>query len=207
MLLGGPRPTGAAGVFPAEWLVVFLVVLNVAQIVRMLFGHVVPVRAVVPVVITLELVIMVAVIARRAVGWPGREASGRLARRYARSGLDRPTALELLTRVEQALSRDRLFTDPELTLGRLAAAVDSTPHQVSEALNRYANTTFAEIVCRYRIEDVKAQLSDPAADGYSIEGIGGSAGFRSRSALYAAFRRAAGMTPAEFRARRAKVSS
>ena len=49
-------------------------------------------------------------------------------------------------------------------------------------------------------DDVKAQLRDPHSDRYTIEGIGASAGFRSRSALYDAFHRREGMTPTAFRA-------
>jgi AraC-like DNA-binding protein len=47
---------------------------------------------------------------------------------------------------------------------------------------------------------MKAQLLDPASERFTIEGIGASAGFGSRSALYAAFRRFEGMTPTAFRA-------
>jgi AraC-like DNA-binding protein len=62
--------------------------------------------------------------------------------------------------------------------------------------------SFHERLNRLRVADVKAQLLDPAADRFTIEGIGGAAGFGSRSALYAAFRRIEGLTPTEFRARR-----
>jgi AraC-like DNA-binding protein len=108
--------------------------------------------------------------------------------------------MALLARVEEALSLNRLFADAGLTLGRLADGVGCTPHQLSEVLNRYANISFHELLNRRRVADVKVQLLDPSADRYTIEGIGASAGFGSRSALYAAFRRLEGMTPAEFRA-------
>jgi AraC-like DNA-binding protein len=81
----------------------------------------------------------------------------------------------------------------------LAAAVEATPHQVSEALNQYAGTSFADLLMRRRVGDVTAQLLDPANDRFTIEGIVASAGFGSRSALYAAFKRLQRMTPTEFR--------
>jgi AraC-like DNA-binding protein len=122
--------------------------------------------------------------------------------RYARSGLDGESAAVILERIDRALSAGRLFADPALTLARLAAAIESTPHHVSEVLNRYANVSFHERLNQRRVSDVKAQLLDAASDRYTIEGIGASAGFGSRSALYSAFRRLEGVTPAEFRARR-----
>ena len=55
------------GVVPARWLVAFLVVLNVAQVVRMLFGHVALVPAVVPFVMTCGFVMMVGLVMWRAL--------------------------------------------------------------------------------------------------------------------------------------------
>jgi AraC-like DNA-binding protein len=189
------------GIVPASWAVAFLVLLNVAQIVRMLFGHVEPIRALVPLMATFGFVSLVALVMWRTVeSRPAAMAAP--TRRYEKSGLDKAAAIAMLARIDDTLSANRVFADPGLTLARLAAAVDCTPHQLSEVLNRYANVSFHELLNRRRVADVKAQLLDPAADRYTIEGIGASAGFGSRSALYAAFRRLEGMTPAEFRARK-----
>jgi AraC-like DNA-binding protein len=196
-----PRPALNALV-PARPLVTGLVLLNVAQIVRMSFGHLSPVRTMVPLVLTLEFIGFVALLA-----WRARQplavtaAAPSAAPRYERSGLDDAAARDLAARVEATLVDSRLFTDPGLTLTRLADTCQSTPHQVSEALNRMAGTTFHEMVARHRVAEVKRQLEDPASDAYSIEGIGQSAGFGSRSALHAAFKKAEGVTPSEYRAR------
>jgi AraC-like DNA-binding protein len=190
-----------APVVPAEWVVAFLVLINAAQTIRMLFGHVPPIRALVPVVMTAEFVAVVALVAWRATrAVPASAAAG--PPRYERSTLDEPGAAALLAEIDRVLTADRLFTDAGLTLARLASAVGANAHQVSEVLNRYGAVTFNELVCRHRVNDVKAQLLDPAADRFTIEGIGASAGFGSRSALYSAFKRLEGLTPAEFRAKR-----
>ncbi len=194
--------TAGHEIVPAAWILGALVVLNLAQVARMLFGHVAPVPAIVPVVITFEFVAMVGVVVWRSLHLPAVVAGGGAGPRYEKSGLDPDAAVALLARVHHALTAERLFADTGLTLGRLAAAVESTPHQVSEVLNRHMKVTFHELLNRHRVDDVKVQLRDPAADGYSVEGIGLSAGFGSRSALYAAFRRLEGMTPTEFRKRR-----
>lgn len=209
-----PRDTG---LIPSSWLVGFLVVLNAAQVVRMLFGHVPPVPALVPFVITVEFVMLVSLVALRATTarMGGEVVVSQLTEasiapsqsRYERSNIDESVGRALLAKVEQALTDRRLFADASLTLAKLSTAAGSTPHQVSEALNRYGNVTFHELLNRLRVADVKAQLQDPASDGYTIEGIGASAGFGSRSALYSAFRKLEGMTPAEFRARRSDRQS
>lgn len=188
------------GVVPAGWIVAFLVLMNVAQLVRLLFGHVAPVPALVPLAAAVGFAGTVVLVVWRLVDARPAAAARVPTPRYERSGLDPDAAPVLLARIEAALGANRLFADAGLTLGKLAAAVDSSPHQVSEVLNRYAGITFHELLNRRRVADVKAQLLDPAADRYTIEGIGASAGFGSRSALYAAFRRLEGTTPVEFRA-------
>jgi AraC-like DNA-binding protein len=196
----GDRPTL---LLRAEWLVAFLVILNAAQIVRMLFGHIALVPMLIPLVVSGGFVALVGLVAWRTANQEPVVAVA-TGPRYARSSLDDPTAKAVLERIERALSKDRLFADADLTLARLASSIGSTPHQVSEVLNRYANITFHELLNQRRIADVKAQLLDPESDRYTIEGIGASAGFGSRSALYAAFRRLEGVTPSEFRGRQGR---
>jgi AraC-like DNA-binding protein len=196
-------------IVPAAGIVLFLLALNVAQIVRMLFGHVPLVPALVPIVMTGGFVAIVGLVVWRALNSviPAHSIVGSgvtdaaATPRYGRSGLDAAAAATLFADIERALAERRLFADPHLTLARLAEAVGATSHLVSEALNRHARTGFHELVNRHRVADVKAQLIHPDADRFTIEGIGATAGFGSRSALYAAFKRHEGMTPAEFRAR------
>jgi AraC-like DNA-binding protein len=186
-----------AALVPAEWAVAFVVVLNAAQIVRMEFGQVAIVRAIVPLVMSAGFVAMAAFAAWRAIG--AAAAAAPRPARYERSGLEESLAPDLLARINEALKRDRLFARADLTLADLAAAIGATPHQVSEALNRYAGMSFHDLINRQRAEDVKTQLLDPASERFTIEGIGAAAGFGSRSALYAAFRRFEGTTPTSFR--------
>jgi AraC-like DNA-binding protein len=195
----GQRRTGLV---PAEWVVAFAAGINVAQIVRMEFGHIAQIRAVVPIVLTIGFLAATVFFVWRAVTSTSIPPPARVTPRYERSGLGDPEARELLQRIEQALARDRLFARPDLTLAQLAAAAGCAPHHVSEVLNRYARLSFHDLINRRRVDDVKAQLLDPAGDRFTIEGIGVSAGFGSRSALYAAFRRFEGMTPTAFRASR-----
>jgi AraC-like DNA-binding protein len=196
----GDQP--AAVPVPPSWVVGFLALVNVAQVARMDFGHLPQVRAVVPLAFAAGFVVLVARLSWRSLSPLAATSSADQATslpRYERSALGEMAARELLARIDQALNRDRRFARPELTLAQLAEAAGATPHQVSEALNRFAGTTFRDLVNGRRVQDVKVQLADPESDRYTIEGIGAAAGFRSRSALYAAFHRAEGMTPTAFR--------
>lgn len=196
------RPTRVTGLLVQPgWIVGFLVVLNAAQIVRLTFGRLSPVGAAVPLAISGAFVTLVAFIAWKTADAPSREGPQAVAK-YSRSGLDAGEAHEFLTRIDATLSRDRLFARPDLTLATLASAAGCTPHRLSEALNRFGGTSFRDLIQRRRVDDAKAQLEEPESERFTIEGVGVSAGFRSRSAFYEAFRRYEGMTPAEYRASR-----
>jgi AraC-like DNA-binding protein len=185
-------------VVPPEWIVAFVVVLNAAQIVRMLYGHVALVRGVVPLVMSIGFLTVTAFFVWRSVA-SATVDEAIAAPRYERSGLEQSLAPDLWRRIDEALARERLFARADLTLTDLASAAGLTPHQVSEVLNRYAGVSFHDAVNRRRVEDVKLQLLDPGSERFTIEGIGASAGFGSRSALYAAFKRFEGTTPSAFR--------
>ena len=165
----------------------------------MLYGHIALIRGVVPLVMSLGFLTVAAFFVWRALARVTEDATP-AAPRYERSGLEESRAPDLLRRIEDTLTCDRLFARADLTLTDLARAVGLTPHQVSEILNRHAGVSFHDAVNRRRVEDVKAQLIDPASERFTIEGIGASAGFGSRSALYAAFKRFEGTTPSAFRA-------
>jgi AraC-like DNA-binding protein len=186
-------------VVPAMWVVAFVVMVNVAQIVRMTFGHISAVRAVVPLMLSAGFLAATALLVWRALSPRSIAVTAVSSPKYERSGLESSAARELLGRIDRALTQDRLFVRAELTLAELAVAVESTPHQVSEVLNRHAGLSFHDLVNRRRVDEVKAQLIDRTNDRFTIEGIGGAAGFGSRSALYAAFRRFEGTTPTAFR--------
>lgn len=196
-------PSTANALIPPSALVAGAIFLTGAQVVRLAFGHISYLRTIVPTVLTVEFVAVVALLAWRSRGMVSVVAAPALSGvpRYERSGLDDAGASALAARVDDILGRGRLFAETDLTLARLADACGATPHQVSESLNRIAGTTFHELVARHRVADVKRQLEEPVSDAYSIEGIGHAAGFGSRSALYAAFKKAEGLTPAEYRTR------
>jgi AraC-like DNA-binding protein len=195
--------TASRGLVSARHVAAFAVILNVAQVIRMLFGDWPLVPAIVPLAATAGFASIVALVVWRSVRGP-MEAPA-VAPRYERSSLDAADAAVLWSRIDEALGAGGLSADAGLTLARLAAAVESTPHQVSEALNRFAGTSFHELIARRRVEAIKAMLREPATDRFTIEGLGQSAGFGSRSAMYAAFRRLEGASPAEYRARVRRV--
>lgn len=121
--------------------------------------------------------------------------------RYERSGLTPDRVQALAEALHRAMSVDMTYREPELSLADLAARLGVPPHHLSEALNAGHGQNFYEFVNGYRVEAVSRLLANPSLDHLTILALAEDAGFASKSAFNATFRRSTGMTPSEYRKR------
>ena len=104
----------------------------------------------------------------------------------------------LKVRLEELMSDQKLYTNPDLSLDSLALALDINPKYLSVILNNSVGKNFYDFINHYRIEEVKERLADSKSRNYTIEAIANQAGFRSKSSFNAAFRKQTKMTPREY---------
>lgn len=129
---------------------------------------------------------------------PARAAEA-VASAYAVSTLSRVDREAALARLRKAMDEDQAYLDEELSLARLAAQIDLTPHQLSELVNTAFGVGFSRYVRGHRVEAAKRMLVDePDA---SVLSIGLAVGFTSQSNFYAAFRELTGEVPGRYRRR------
>lgn len=128
-----------------------------------------------------------------------RQVSVKVAARYSRSSVDRATLERIFAALVRALDADNLYRRADLGLGDLTAAAGVPAHHASQALSEIGGLNFAELVARRRVQEAKRLLALPENRTVAVEPIGMEAGFRSRSAFYAAFGAETGVTPAEYR--------
>lgn len=122
---------------------------------------------------------------------------------YASSTLNNVDCDSALRRLEEAMSSERLYIDPELSLPGLAERLALSPHQLSELMNARLGKGFSRYLRELRIEAAqKMLLAEPSA---SVLSVGLSVGFTSQSNFYEAFREIAGMPPGQFRKLHAKT--
>ena len=86
-----------------------------------------------------------------------------------------------------------------LTIYDLGREMHESPRWISACINRYFGQNFAEWINHFRVEEAMNKLQDPAFGHLSLEGIGSESGFKSRSAMYAAFKKETGRSPGHFR--------
>lgn len=120
--------------------------------------------------------------------------------RYERSGLSGEEAAVLKERLLRTMDAERPWADSELTLADLATAVDTTPHKLSELLNREVGQTFFDFVNGYRVRDVQRRIAVGESRTRKMLALAMDAGFASKSTFNSAFKKITRQTPSQFEA-------
>ena len=112
-----------------------------------------------------------------------------------------PDALdpELFEKIESAMVSEKYYLDQNLSIHELARQMHIPARTISTYVNQRSGYNFNEWVNNYRVDHALAILKDNTMDHYSIEGIGSESGFKSRSAMYMAFKKKTGHSPGHFR--------
>ena len=82
---------------------------------------------------------------------------------------------------------------------KLAGLVHCSVNHLSQAVNSGFGMNFFDFLNSYRIEEAKAMLKQNDPQAQAILDVSFAVGFNSNSAFYAAFKKATGQTPAQFR--------
>ncbi|MBR6418412.1 MAG: helix-turn-helix transcriptional regulator [Bacteroidales bacterium] len=120
-------------------------------------------------------------------------------KKYKSSPMDDPAKDELLQRIYVALESNQSVYEEGFTLDQLARLVDANPNYVSQVINEKTGSNFNTFINEYRIKEACRRLSDSETRGtYTVEAIGQSVGFKSRTNFTAIFKKFTGMTPAAY---------
>jgi AraC-like DNA-binding protein len=79
--------------------------------------------------------------------------------------------------LSRAMTVDKIYLDPELTLMKLATRVGLPPKTISAILNQDLKVGFNEYVNGFRVEEVKKRLADPQNDSLTILAVALNSGF------------------------------
>ncbi len=93
------------------------------------------------------------------------------------------------------LEQKKLYTDPELTIDKVALACNSNKTYISREIKKQAHVNFNHFINRLRIEAVINRLPDTHL---SMEAIARECGFKSTSTFYRSFREETGLTPRQY---------
>ncbi|SOD82827.1 helix-turn-helix domain-containing protein [Spirosoma fluviale] len=122
-------------------------------------------------------------------------------KKYGKSALSGEVEDAVLSKLTRLLETEKPYLDSELSLPKLAARLDTSPHHLSQLLNDRLGQTFFDWLATYRIAEAQHLLSDSATSHLKIDEIAERVGYNSPSSFHTAFKRLTSVTPAQFRAR------
>lgn len=114
--------------------------------------------------------------------------------------------IELMRELDRRMLQEKFFTEPELTIGQLAALLSVQEYKLRVIINRelgYKN--FNQFLNHYRIDEACVLLKKKSKHR-NISIVSQDVGYSSMSTFNHAFKRLKGVTPSEFKASHASES-
>ncbi|MFW6370967.1 MAG: helix-turn-helix domain-containing protein, partial [Bacteroidota bacterium] len=124
--------------------------------------------------------------------------------KYSGTKISEDILQEYFQQLECYMQNQKPFKQKALHLDDVAKKLNIHPNYLSQAVNQLSGNNFFDYVNRYRVEESKKLLKDPAFENHNLMGIGFEAGFNSKSSFYAVFKKYTGMTPAQYRKKHLK---
>lgn len=101
-------------------------------------------------------------------------------------------------KIEELITKDKLFQQPELTLSDLAKKLDTNTSLLSRVINQSFGLNFNDYINRYRVEDVVLKMQDARYSNQTLLSLAFDAGFNSKSTFNRAFLKFKGVSPKDF---------
>lgn len=125
--------------------------------------------------------------------------SGMGGKKYQSSTLDEDDKVVITERIFKFFEDSEEYLSTDFNLNKLADLVGSNYKNVSQVINENFKKNFNTLLNEYRIKEACRRMGDLARYGnYTIEAIGESVGFGSRSTFISTFKKITGLTPSEY---------
>ena len=112
--------------------------------------------------------------------------------------LGKPNKEIVFKEIDDYVEEHEYFTSKNASLKDLASHLNFHPNQISKAINLDFGANFNLYINSKRLLIAKQRLVDPKFSQLTIEAIGDSVGFKSKSAFYNAFKKQTGQSPSQF---------
>ena len=101
----------------------------------------------------------------------------------------------LFRKIEETMADKDLICDPDFSVTKLAAHINSNQTYISQAITAATGKNFRTYLNEYRIQEAQLIFSSPEAARFTIETVALKVGFKSRNTFYNAFKEFVGVTP------------
>ena len=102
---------------------------------------------------------------------------------------------ELLQKILTVMDDKSVICDPDFTVDKLAAIIQSNQAYVSHVINACLKKNFRTLLNGYRISEAKRILVEFGSANYSIGYVASKVGYKSQSTFFDTFKEISGITP------------
>lgn len=120
-------------------------------------------------------------------------------KKYSFSKLTETKIDELYEEVLKLLDETKIYLNSDLTLPILAKQIGIQTTELSQIINSKSKLNFNDFINNYRIQEAKKRLFDNKFNNLTIEAIGKSVGFNSKTTFIAVFKKTYSATPSVFK--------
>ncbi len=119
-------------------------------------------------------------------------------RKYANSGVTPAMAMDIHQRLVHFMEKEKLFTEPDLSLSMLSEKIEVHPNYLSQVINEKEGKTFFEYINALRIAEFQRLVTLPSSRRFTIMGLAYDCGFNSKSSFNKNFRKVTGLSPTAY---------
>ncbi len=101
-------------------------------------------------------------------------------------------------RLQNYMTAQKPYLDPDLTLRSLAARLEIHPNQLSWLLNYRFNQNFNGFINQFRVQAFKELARDPRNAHLTLLGLAYQSGFSSKTVFNTTFKKETGITPRQY---------
>lgn len=119
--------------------------------------------------------------------------------KYGRGKMGQDDIAQVMEKVERVMDTSPEIFSTEFTLDQLVELTGESRPRLSQALNEVPDRSFYSILNEYRVREACRRMNDKERySGLTIEAVGQSVGFKSRSNFVSTFKRIVGLTPSAY---------
>lgn len=119
-------------------------------------------------------------------------------KKYANSGVTPEMGNDIHQRLIHFMEKEKLFTEPDLSLSMLSDKMKVHPNYLSQVINEKEGKTFFEYINSLRIAEFKRLVALPASRQFTIISLAYDCGFNSKSSFNKNFRKVTGLSPSDY---------
>jgi len=118
--------------------------------------------------------------------------------KYQKSGLNDEELHRIHEQLTDLMKREKLYTNPELTLGDIAEQLNIHPNYLSQVINSIMKKNFYDYINEQRVEEFNRLARDEKNQKFTLLSLAYECGFNSKTSFNRNFRKVTGLSPTQY---------